>query len=36
MIIINPPWQLRESLAEVLPWLRQQLATEERAAYRLK
>jgi 23S rRNA A2030 N6-methylase RlmJ len=27
MIVVNPPWRLREDLQETLPWVAQALAT---------
>ena len=35
MFVINPPWTLPASLKEVLPWLAQRLALDERPSHSL-
>lgn len=35
MFVVNPPWTLRESLANAMPWLTERLAQDERAAWRM-
>ena len=35
MIVINPPWQLEQSMKNCLPWLHKQLAVDEDGAYRI-
>ncbi|MDH5424589.1 MAG: 23S rRNA (adenine(2030)-N(6))-methyltransferase RlmJ [Gammaproteobacteria bacterium] len=35
MIVLNPPWQLEQSMKACLPWLQKQLALDETAAYRV-
>ncbi len=35
MLIINPPWQLDERLADTLPWLQQRLAAAGRGRQRV-
>jgi 23S rRNA (adenine2030-N6)-methyltransferase len=36
MMIINPPWTLKASLAEALPWLAQTLAIDDNAGWELQ
>ncbi len=36
MFIVNPPWTLRSTLEETMPWLRDALAQDHGAAYRLE
>lgn len=35
MFVINPPWTLHQELVQTLPWLRQKLAQDNRAAFTL-
>ena len=36
LVILNPPWKLYETLQEVMPWLRDQLAQGEGASFTLE
>lgn len=36
MVVINPPWGLRDSMAHVLPWLAGILGEEERGGWRVE
>jgi 23S rRNA (adenine2030-N6)-methyltransferase len=36
MFVINPPWTLHAELATTLPWLREKLKQDDRAAFTLK
>ena len=36
MIVINPPWQFDEQMAEVLPWLNNQLSDEGEGSFQLE
>ncbi len=35
MFVVNPPWTLHQELEQTLPWLRQKLAQDDRAAFTL-
>jgi 23S rRNA (adenine2030-N6)-methyltransferase len=36
MLVINPPWKLREELAAALPWLARTLGVDGRGTYRIE
>lgn len=36
MFIINPPWTLRQALADALPWMARQLGQDAKAGYTLR
>jgi 23S rRNA (adenine2030-N6)-methyltransferase len=36
MIVINPPWKLKQQMSEILPWLVSNLSQSPEASYKLQ
>lgn len=36
MIVINPPWKVKEEMAQITPWLWQKLSTEGRGSHQVR
>ncbi len=35
MIVINPPWKLKQTMQKILPWLEKKLCADQKAVYRI-